>query len=37
MSFTPPRILKRIFPPLVTGPTVLLIGVKLIETGIKKW
>ncbi|KAJ4360415.1 uncharacterized protein N0V89_000977 [Didymosphaeria variabile] len=37
MSFTPPRILKRIFPPLVTGPTVMLIGVHLIETGFKNW
>lgn len=37
MSFTPPRILKRIFPPLVTGPTVMLIGVHLIETGFMNW
>ncbi|KAL1598842.1 hypothetical protein SLS60_007984 [Paraconiothyrium brasiliense] len=37
MSFTPPRILKRIFPPLVTGPTVMLIGVHLIETGFQNW
>jgi NCS2 family nucleobase:cation symporter-2 len=37
MSFTSPRILKRVFPPLVTGPTVLLIGVHLIETGLQNW
>jgi uracil-xanthine permease len=37
MSFTPPKILKRVFPPLVTGPTVLLIGVKLISTGFQNW
>jgi xanthine/uracil permease len=37
MSFTPPRILKRIFPPLVTGPTVMLIGVNLISSGFKNW
>ncbi|KAF2774535.1 Xanthine/uracil permease [Teratosphaeria nubilosa] len=37
MSFTPPRILKRIFPPLVTGPTVLLIGVSLISSGFEDW
>ncbi|CAI6337136.1 unnamed protein product [Periconia digitata] len=37
MSFTSPRLLKRIFPPLVTGPTVLLIGVKLIQTGLQNW
>ena len=37
MSFTSPRILKRVFPPLVTGPTVLLIGVKLVTTGFQNW
>jgi uracil-xanthine permease len=37
MSFTNPRILKKVFPPLVTGPTVLLIGVHLIETGLQNW
>lgn len=37
MAFTPPKILKRIFPPLVTGPVVLLIGVKLIATGFQNW
>jgi uric acid-xanthine permease len=37
MAFTPPRILKRIFPPLVTGPTVCLIGVNLIRSGFQNW
>ncbi|KAF2455154.1 permease family-domain-containing protein [Lineolata rhizophorae] len=37
LSFTSPRVLKKIFPPLVTGPTVMLIGVKLIESGFKNW
>lgn len=37
MSFIPPRWLKKIFPPLVTGPTVLLIGVALITTGMENW
>ncbi|PGG97130.1 purine permease [Blastomyces parvus] len=37
LSFTSPRYLKRLFPPLVTGPTVMLIGVKLIESGLKGW
>ncbi|KKZ60373.1 purine permease [[Emmonsia] crescens] len=37
LSFTSPRYMKRLFPPLVTGPTVLLIGVKLIESGLKNW
>ena len=37
LSFTPPKVLLRIFPPLVTGPTVMLIGIKLIQSGFKNW
>lgn len=37
LSFMPPRILKKVFPPLVTGPTVLLIGVSLISSGFADW
>lgn len=37
MAFTSPRILKKIFPPLVTGPTVMLIGVKLVLSGFQNW
>ncbi|EME44069.1 hypothetical protein DOTSEDRAFT_71765 [Dothistroma septosporum NZE10] len=37
LSFMPPRILKKVFPPLVTGPTVLLIGVSLISSGFEDW
>lgn len=37
MSFTSPRILKKVFPPLVTGPTVMLIGVSLITSGFEDW
>ncbi|KAG9579175.1 Xanthine/uracil permease, partial [Aureobasidium melanogenum] len=37
MSFTPPKILKKIFPPIVTGPTVMLIGVSLISSGFQDW
>ncbi|KAI9037393.1 nucleobase:cation symporter-2 family protein [Aspergillus affinis] len=37
LSFMSARVLKKIFPPLVTGPTVLLIGVSLIESGMKDW
>lgn len=33
LSFMPPAILQKTFPPLVTGPVVLLIGVSLVETG----
>lgn len=37
LSFVSIDILKRIFPPLVTGPTVLLIGVSLIQSGLEDW
>lgn len=37
LSFVPPKILKKVFPPLVTGPTVLLIGASLIKTGFQNW
>ncbi|KFY48965.1 hypothetical protein V495_00867 [Pseudogymnoascus sp. VKM F-4514 (FW-929)] len=37
ISFIPPKMLQRLFPSIVTGPTVMLIGVKLIETGFKNW
>lgn len=37
MSFTPPKVLKKIFPPLVTGPTVTLIGISLIQSGFEDW
>jgi xanthine/uracil permease len=37
ISFLPPKVLQRIFPPIVTGPTVMLIGVHLIETGLTSW
>ncbi|VEU22421.1 DEKNAAC103671 [Brettanomyces naardenensis] len=32
LSFMPPAILQKIFPPLVTGPVVLLIGVSLVQS-----
>jgi uric acid-xanthine permease len=37
LSFVPPRALQKIFPPIVTGPTVMLIGVSLIEVGFESW
>jgi uric acid-xanthine permease len=38
LSFLPPKVLQRVFPPIVTGPTVLLIGVDLIgSAGFKDW
>jgi len=37
ISFLPPKFLQKIFPPIVTGPTVMLIGVNLIGTGFLGW
>lgn len=37
LSFAPAKVLKRVFPPLVTGPTVMLIGVKLVASGFSNW
>ncbi|KAN0091854.1 Xanthine/uracil permease [Hyaloscypha variabilis] len=37
ISFMPPRFIQKIFPPIVTGPTVMLIGVTLIGTGFQGW
>lgn len=37
LSFAPAKILKKFFPPLVTGPTVMLIGVSLISSGFENW
>ncbi|KAK5070233.1 hypothetical protein LTS08_007907 [Lithohypha guttulata] len=37
LSFAPAKVLRKFFPPLVTGPTVMLIGVHLIETGFLNW
>ena len=37
LSFVPPKILKRLFPPMITGPVLILIGASLISSGIKDW
>lgn len=37
LSFMPPKLILRVFPPIVTGPTVMLIGINLISTGFKSW
>eukprot|EP00891_Asterochloris_glomerata_P005932 jgi/Astpho2/5932/Aster-02419 len=37
LSFMPPKLLRRIFPPLVTGSTIFLIGAGLIGTGLQDW
>lgn len=37
VSFSPSKVLQKVFPAIVTGPVVLLIGVSLIETGFEDW
>lgn len=38
LAFVPPKILKRIFPPIVTGTVILLIGASLIgDSGFPAW
>lgn len=37
LSFAPAKVLKKFFPPLVTGPTVMLIGINLIKSGFTNW
>ncbi|KAH8196471.1 hypothetical protein TruAng_009369 [Truncatella angustata] len=37
LAFIPPRILLKLLPPIVTGPTVMLIGISLIESGFQNW
>ncbi|KAF5349350.1 hypothetical protein D9758_011800 [Tetrapyrgos nigripes] len=38
MAFVPPRVLKRIFPPLVTGTVILMIGASLVgSSGVPNW
>ncbi|GLI64085.1 hypothetical protein VaNZ11_007254 [Volvox africanus] len=37
LSFFPIRIIKKIFPPIVCGVVIMLIGVHLISAGFKNW
>src|SRR5205085_10112860 len=37
LSFSRPSWLKKLFPPLVTGPTVTLIGISLVQAGFNDW
>jgi NCS2 family nucleobase:cation symporter-2 len=37
LSFIPFRLLKRIFPPVVTSVTIMLIGIHLTSVGMKNW
>lgn len=37
LSFTPQKILLKVFPPIVNGPVVLLIGTSLLQSGMQDW
>lgn len=37
VSFLPPKVLKRIFPPMVSGVTIFLIGCSVISNALKDW
>lgn len=37
LSFSPSKVLQKVFPAIVTGPVVLLIGTNLIQTGFEDW
>ncbi|KAF8947353.1 hypothetical protein BGZ47_009426 [Haplosporangium gracile] len=37
LSFLPPKVLKKVFPPIVTGVTVMMIGVHLVTSGMAQW
>ncbi|GAA5888271.1 hypothetical protein JCM6882_008563 [Rhodosporidiobolus microsporus] len=37
MSFCPPKTLRRLFTPLITGSVLLLIGLSLMSSGITNW
>lgn len=37
LSFTPPKVLQKVFPKIVTGPVVLCIAVPLIQSGFEDW
>jgi len=37
LSFLRPATLKKLFPPIVTGPTVMLIGASLIQSALEGW
>ncbi|KAI8984460.1 permease family-domain-containing protein [Mycotypha africana] len=37
MSFLPPKTIRRVFPPIVSGTTILLIGCSVVSTALKDW
>nr|UJH94504.1 YI31 [Starmerella bombicola] len=37
LAFVPAKTMKKLFPPLVTGPVVLLVGAALTQSGMEDW
>ncbi|ORY20996.1 permease family-domain-containing protein [Naematelia encephala] len=37
MAFVPPRFIRKLFPPLVTGTMLLFIGAALVKSGVTNW
>lgn len=37
LAFTPPRYIKKMFPPLVTGSMLMFIGATLVHSGVTNW
>lgn len=37
MAFIPPRLIRKIFPPLVTGTMLMFIGAALVTSGVTNW
>lgn len=37
LAFMPKNVLRKLFPPIVTGPAIMLIGAGLTGTGMKYW
>eukprot|EP00249_Psilotum_nudum_P015149 c25189_g1_i2 orf=522-1490(+) len=37
LSFASPKVIRRIFPPVVTGTCLILVGVSLVATGFELW
>ena len=37
MAFIPPRIIRKLFPPLITGTMLMFIGAALITSGMTNW
>jgi NCS2 family nucleobase:cation symporter-2 len=37
LAFVPPRIIRKLFPPLITGTMLVFIGAALVKAGVTNW